>query len=133
MVTPYFVKLVAGNVMHSASVDSLPATYYVALSTTVPADDGPGFTEVSGGSYARAVFGPGSVPEDGLVSNLNDIEYQECTESWGVVKAFALYDTAIGGNLLTWDKLNTPQTVVAGNQVRFKPGALKTTFSADTV
>lgn len=133
MVTPYFLNLIAGNVMHSPSTVALPAMYYVALSTTVPTDnDGTGFAEVSGGAYTRGSFGTGSTPNNGLVTNANDVEYPECTANWGGIKAFGLYDAATGGHLLTWDRLKNEQSVVVGNQVRFKPGALKITFASDT-
>lgn len=132
MVTSYFLNLVAGNVMHSASISSLPTTYYVALSTTIPNSSGGNFTEVTGGGYSRGLFGTASTPSNGLVSNLNDVEYSEATSSWGTVQAFGLYDAATGGNLLTWNTLSPAQTIVTGNQVRFKPGALKITFKAET-
>lgn len=132
MVTPYFLNLIAGNVMHAASVSALPERYYVALSTTTPDENGDGIVEVSGGGYSRGVLEDGSVPDNGMVSNLADVEYPEATAEWGTVKAFAIYDAASGGNLLAWDAVSPEQTVVTGNQVRFKPGALKLTLTAET-
>ena len=130
MITPYFLNLIAGNAMHSNSVAPIPANYYVALSTTTPAEDGTGLTEVTGGAYARSAFGSGSAPGDGLVTNLNDVEFQEATANWGTVKAFGIYDSVVGGNLLAFDVLQDEQVIVTGNQVRFKPGALKLKFRA---
>lgn len=130
MITKYFLNLIAGNVMHAASTAALPSAYYVALSTTIPTDDeGAGFKEVSGGAYSRGTFSVASEPVDGLVSNLTDVEFPECTANWGAVKAFGLYDAATGGHLLSWDALKAEQAVAAGNQVRFKPGTLKITFA----
>lgn len=129
MVTSYFLNLIAGSVMHSPSM-SLPSNYYVALSTSVPSADGTGFTEVSGGGYARGEFGSGSSPNGGIVSNENDIEFRECTTDWGLIKAFGVYDAANGGNLLMYDAVTPNQNVVSGNQVRFKPGTLKLTIRA---
>ena len=68
-------------------------------------------------------------PVDGMAANAVDIEFPECTANWGTVKAFGLYDAVSGGHLLSWDALKTEQTIVAGNQVRFKPGTLKITFT----
>lgn len=132
MVTPYFLNLIAGNVMHSASVSALPSVYYVALSTTIPDENGDGMTEVSGGGYSRGVLQDGSAPDGGVVGNLTDVEYPEAASAWGTVKAFGIYDAASGGNLLAWDLVQPEQTVVTGNQVRFKPGALKLSLSAET-
>jgi len=133
MITKYFLNMIAGNVMHSTSVAALPPTYYVALSTAMPTnDEGAGFTEVSGGAYTRGTFGVSAEPVDGMAANAVDIEFPECTANWGTVKAFGLYDAASGGHLLSWDALKTEQTIVAGNQVRFKPGTLKITFAKKT-
>lgn len=129
MVTSYFLNLIAGSVMHSPSM-TLPANYYVALSTTVPTQDGAGFTEVTGGAYARSAIGTGSAPTGGVVSNANDVEFQECTANWGTVKAFGIYDAVTGGHLLMYDEVTPNQSIVVGNQVRFKPGALKLTIQA---
>lgn len=132
MITPYFLNLIAGNVMHSASVASLPETYYVALSTVIPTGDGSNFAEVTSSDYARGTMSAGSAPSNGSVGNLSDVEYQEATSDWGTVKAFGLYDAAEGGNLLAWNTLSFAQTIVPGNQVRFKPGALAISFQAET-
>lgn len=132
MVTSYFLNLIAGNVMNSPDVGALPTTFFVALSTGVPTGDGSDFAEVSGGGYTRVSFGTASEPADGTVSNLFDIEYREATGEWGTVQAFGLYDALEGGNLLMWDVLQPEQTIVSGNQVRFKPGALQFTFRAET-
>lgn len=129
MVTSYFLNLIAGSVMHSPSM-ALPKNYFVALSTTVPSQDGTGFTEVTGGAYARGSLGAGSTPSDGVVSNSTDVEFQECTANWGTIKAFGIYDAATGGNLLMFDEVTPNQSVVTGNQVRFKPGSLKLTIRA---
>ena len=129
MVTSYFLNLIAGSVMHSPSM-TLPTEYYVALSTSVPSQDGSGFTEVTGGAYARGVFGTGAAPANGVVSNAADVEFQECTANWGTIKAFGIYDAANGGNLLMYDEVTPNQSVVTGNQVRFKPGSLKLTVQA---
>ena len=129
MVNPYFLNLIAGSVMHSPSM-ALPTNYFVALSTTIPAQDGTGFTEVTGGAYARGTMSAGSAPSNGVVSNSADVEFQECTADWGTIKAFGVYDAATGGNLLMYDEVTPNQSVVTGNQVRFKPGALKLTIRA---
>src|SRR5260221_10682136 len=44
------------NWMKGTAFGAAPATVYVALFTTAPADDGTGGVEESGGSYARAAI-----------------------------------------------------------------------------
>lgn len=128
MISTYFLNMLLGNAFHSSSIAAFPATYYVALSTAVPNSAGSNITEPSGGSYARAPFSSFSTPSGGIISNGADIEFPESTGSWGTIRGFAIYDSATGGNVLMFDKLTTPQDIVADNQARFKPGALKVTL-----
>lgn len=130
MVTTYFLNMLVGNAFHAPGVSSFPATYYVALSTTVPDSTGGNITEPSGGSYARAPFTSMGTPSNGVISNGEDVEFPESTGAWGTIKAFAIYDSAVGGNVLMCDVLNTPQDIVADNQARFRSGALQVTIRA---
>lgn len=100
-----FLNYIVGK----TAVPTLP-TVYVALFTAVGVDAGTGFTEVSGGSYARkATAGAdwaaasGSAPS--TISNANALTYVTATASWGTVIAFGLYDALTSGNLLAWDFL----------------------------
>lgn len=125
MTTTFFLNCVMGNVFSTQTTPSLPNTYYIGLSTTAPSADGSGVNEPSGGSYARVALTTLSVPEDGVVSNLQDIEFPESTEDWGTVTHFVLYDAANGGHLLMGDALAKPRTIQSENQLRFKAGTLK--------
>jgi len=85
-------------------------TAYIALFTAVGTDAGSGFTEVSGGSYARvatagADWNAASGTGPSTISNVNTITFPAATGSWGTVIAFGLYDAASSGNLLAWDYL----------------------------
>lgn len=91
------------------AMPTLP-TVYVALFTAVGSDDGTGFTEVSGGSYARVATAgsdwnaaSGTAPSS--LSNANSITFPLSTASWGNVIAWGLYDASTAGNLLAWDFL----------------------------
>ena len=83
-------------------------TAYVALFTAVGSDAGTGFTEVSGGAYARISTAAGdwnsatgSAPSQ--ISNLNTLTFPTATADWGTIIAFGLYDASTAGNLLAWD------------------------------
>jgi hypothetical protein len=90
------------------AMPSLP-TAYAALFTAVGTDAGSGFTEVTGGSYARVALaglmnsGAGSAPSN--TSNASSITFPMVTVTWGNVLAWGLYDAASSGNLLCWDFL----------------------------
>jgi hypothetical protein len=99
-----------------------PATIYVSLYTVAPGVGGGG-TEVAGGGYGRqiATF---MAPVNGQVSNTADILFPVASATWGTIVAFALMDTASGGNMLYFGNLSTPRLVLASDQVRFPQNML---------
>jgi hypothetical protein len=99
-------------------------TAYVALFTAVGTDAGTGFTEVSGGAYARVSTATGdwnaaSGSAPSLITNANPLVFPTATASWGTIIAFGLYDAPTGGNLLAWDYFGNfawlPATVSAAS------------------
>jgi hypothetical protein len=82
---------------------------WLALFTTAGVDAGTGFTEVTGGSYARpttsalwnaAVAGS---PLPSTITNSGTIAFPAATANWGTVTAWGLFDAVTAGNLLFWD------------------------------
>lgn len=98
-----------------------PTTVYVALFNTLPAGDGTGGTEVSGGSYARQAitFGAptGGSPASTTSSAL--VQFPTATASWGTINGAGIYDAPTGGNLLEMGPLATPKTVGTGDAFAF--------------
>lgn len=90
------------------AIPSLPTTY-LALFTAVGTDAGTGFTEVSGGAYARVALAgdwnaaSGSAPS--TIANGSTITFATPSANWGTVIAFGIYDASSAGNLLFWDYL----------------------------
>jgi hypothetical protein len=117
---------ILGHIVGKTALYTLP-TAYLALFTgvggdAVSGDAGTGFTEVTGGAYARlATAGAdwtapsGSAPS--TIRNANAFTFPTATASWGALIAFGLYDAGAGGNLLAWDFLGAypwlPATVSA--------------------
>ncbi len=105
---------------------------YVALFTTAPADDGTGYVEVSGGSYARvamarssswsAITG-GTAPHQ--ISNNGVITFPTATANWGTVISVGTFDIATlgSGNLLYWQTISG-QTINTGVVASFAIGTL---------
>jgi len=98
---------ILGHIVGKAALFALP-TVYVALFTAAGSDAGTGFTEVSGGAYARAPTAAadwsspsGSAPSQ--INNANTLTFPTATANWGSIIAFGLYDAATAGNLLAWD------------------------------
>jgi len=107
--TDYWARKILDHTTGKTAVGSAPTTY-VALFTAVGTDAGSGFTEVSGGPYARVTTAgsdwnaaSGSAPS--TVTNANAITFPAATADWGTVIAFGLYDASTSGNLLAWDYL----------------------------
>jgi hypothetical protein len=97
---------------------------YVALFSAAGIDDGTGFTELSGGGYARVATAAAdwAIPSGmapSLINNVNPIVFPTSTAAWGTVIAFGVYDSATAGNLLAWDYFGAfnwnPCSVVAAS------------------
>lgn len=114
-----------------------PATYYVALSTAQPDDDGSGIAEPSGGGYARVAVTKNTTnfaaPSARSIANAVDIEFPDPTSGadWGDIGWFALYTASSGGTFLGWgafaEVLNitdgqTGPVIPAGALIIFAPG-----------
>jgi hypothetical protein len=114
---------ILAHIVGKTALFTLP-TAYVALFTAAGSDNGTGFSEVSGGNYARvatagadwnaaAGTGPSSI------TNANALTFPTATASWGNVIAFGLFDAASAGNLLAWDYFGAynwlPATVSAAS------------------
>jgi hypothetical protein len=119
-----------------------PSAVYVALFTSAPSDTGGG-TEVTGGSYARKDVSPAdatwtatqggssgnSTGTNGQTTNVAAITFPLPTADWGTVTHFALMDASTGGNMLIWDQLTAPRTILSGDPApEFSAGALSITI-----
>jgi len=120
--TNYLEDAILNHVLRNTAYTS-PSSIYVGLFTTMPADDGTGGVEVSGGSYARqlATFG---APSSGTVANVGAVTFPVATASWGLILGMGLFDLVSGGNLLYYGLLATSKTVGIGDQIAFANGAL---------
>lgn len=107
-----------------------PPTIYVALSTADPTDDGSGMAEPSGNGYARkqTAAADWNAASAGAIDNANAIEFPEATGSWGTITHFALFDAAIGGNMLGHGTLSQSKSVGSGDTVKFAAGELDVTL-----
>jgi hypothetical protein len=120
-----------------------PAALCLALFTAAPSDAAGG-TEVAGGSYARVNVPPldtnwkatqggtsgASSGSGGVTSNAVAITFPAPTAAWGTVTHFGIFDAVSGGNLLIWDALTAPRTILSGDPApSFAIDALQITVS----
>lgn len=122
----YLENALINAVLRNTSYTS-PATVYVGLYTSDPADDNSG-TEVSGSAYARqsATF---AAPSDGVTTNSVAIEYPQATGSWGTVTHIGILDASSSGNLLFHAPLTASKTIATGDVFRIASGSLSVTLA----
>lgn len=105
-----------------------PAMYYIALSKTEPTADGGGVTEPIGGNYARIPIAKGDVSftgaVDGVVKNKITLMSNETTSAWGNLPYYAIYDSALGGNLLWGGSLKNPRNMDIEMQLVIEPNGI---------
>lgn len=94
---------------------------YLALYTVAPTAEGGG-TEVTGGSYSRKLCLMSDGDNPGEVKNTNAINFTAmpaCT-----VVATAILSTSSGGNMLVYNTLISPRTIVEGETLTADAGAI---------
>lgn len=125
--TTYTAQGVLNHITGKLAIFPKP-TAYVALFSAAGADDGTGFTELSGGGYARVVTAVGdwatpTPAAPSVIQNANPIVFPNSTAVWGTITAFGLYDAITAGNLLAWDYFGAfawlPASIVAASPAVF--------------
>lgn len=94
-------------------------TPFLALYTSSPTVGGGG-TEVSGGSYARQPITYSAIT-GGSMSNSSAITYNGLPNS--TITHYGVLNAATGGTLKGFGALNSPVSVVSGDQLQFPVGS----------
>jgi hypothetical protein len=117
--------------LFSGTPYTAPTTLYVALFTTLPANDGTGGTEISSGAYTRMAitFGAPSGGAPASVTNSNLVQFPTATAAWGTIVGCALYDATTAGNMLESGPLVTSKTVGNGDAFSFPVGTYTISLS----
>jgi len=106
------VNLFNGGVM------TTPSNWYLGLGRTssVPQENGSGFTEPAVGAYARVQVGNNTsnfnVPSSGQLQNITAINFPESTAAWGTIGYIGFFDAPTGGNLWFWESITVKDIVV---------------------
>lgn len=106
-----------------------PTNWFIALSTTTPADDGSNFTEPVGGSYARvstsgATWGAATGSSPATKSNTSLITFPTASGSWGTVTHVGLFIASSGGTVQMTGILDASRAVGNGDIMEFPIGEL---------
>jgi hypothetical protein len=116
--TGFTNRVSAGVVDHvtgKTAIFAVTTPVFVCLFTAVGTDAGTGFTEVTGGSYARVAraatdwnAATGTAPSS--ASTATATTFPASTGAWSSganIIAFGIYDASTAGNLLAWDYLGS--------------------------
>lgn len=137
----YLENKIADHLFRSATW-AKPTALWTALFTAAPNDAGGGI-EVSSGGYGRVNLLPSdtnwtatqggttgaSIGTSGMVTNNVAITFPVPTADWGTCGWFALFDAPSGGNMLVWDALQAPRTILSGDPApQFAAGSLQITI-----
>lgn len=124
------------NHWFGSTTPSVPVTYYLALSTTIPADDGTNVTEPVGNGYERVAvtnnttnFPGASIGNPTVKTNGTTIIWPTASGgSWGNIQSAPIYDAASGGNMIAAGTLTTPRTVNDTDTFQINVGQLQITL-----
>ncbi len=103
--------------------------HYVALYATDPTSADIG-TELSGAGYARmTVEFDAPVAGTGTSQNTADVTFAAATGDWVEITHVGVKDAVSGGNLLSFQALASPVTVLDTNNFRIPTSQLTVVFS----
>lgn len=113
-----------------------PATFYLALSSTLPIVDTYGVmsnvTEPTTGGYVREAIANTSANwsvVNGYVSNINSVNFPTASANYDVVATYTVLFSAITGGIALWSaSLGQPMNVYSGSILSLDPGTI--TFTA---
>lgn len=106
-----------------------PATYYLALLSVLPADNGTGSSEPTGvAGYARQAIANTNASWNVNVApvvNINTISFPTATANYPApIVGWALFNALTGGSLVFFSPITSPATFLSGETPSFSPGDL---------
>lgn len=104
-------------------------TYYIALFTVMPNDEGVGGTEASGGSYARVGSSNWPGASAGIKSNGADIVFAAASADWGTIIGAAWMTAITGGSQRAVSDNVMSQAIPSGVTLTIEVGEMTLTLS----
>lgn len=122
--TYFLLNALLDHVLNNNAFTS-PTALYAALFSTLPAQDGSGGVELSGGGYARKeIVGGFDAPANGATANSSVESHGTATADWAEAVGGGLFDAATLGNLLLMGNLGTPVTVFTDDSFEWPAGSI---------
>ena len=113
--------------MFTADAVTRPTSWYLALFTSNPDEDGSG-TEVSGSGTAYARQSVSFTVSGNTASNSAAVEFPTATASYGTVTHVGVYDASTAGNLIAYAALTTSKAIDTGDVLRIPASDLDITL-----
>jgi hypothetical protein len=113
--------------MFTASAVTRPTSWYLALFTSNPDEDGSG-TEVSTSGTAYARQSVSFTVSGNTASNSAAVEFPTATASYGTVTHVGVYDASTAGNLIAYAALTTSTAIDTGDVLRVPASELDITL-----
>ncbi len=117
------------NTMYTEGTD----TFYLGLSSAQPAKDGSGVAEPTGNNYARVQVTEFTVPNNGVVKNVNALEFPRSTGIWfdnPKAAYWVLFDGAgAGANVISSGSLDEPKSIESNTIVVIAAETLSVTLT----
>lgn len=129
MNTTYWLNKIMDTMYTSATTE-----FWVGLSSTMPAQDGTGVSEPTGGNYARVQITGFTNPVNGTVKNDAALEFNRSSAVWfdseNKAKYWVLFDGGtMESNILSCGKLDEAKTVESNTTITIAAETLSITLT----
>ena len=124
----------ADDILDALFGSGSPASWYVGLFTVMPGSTGTGFTEATGGGYARNTVTNNSTnfpaAAAGVQLNGTVITWAAFSAALGTIVGVGFWDASSGGNLKCWQLLTSSQYVDSGQGFEIPASGLSITLQS---
>lgn len=131
MNTTRFKNLIMGNIFGTQKTVAIPTNYYIGLSSTEPTVSGTNVTEPSTSStgYSRVRLSSLSAPDNGVITNSQEIRFNESLTDWfpagKPATHYVIFDSQTNGNLLMYNSLTKSRIIESNTVATITPSSLQ--------
>lgn len=126
--TKYLQEIIVDMILFDASFSPSPVIYVGLLSSL--SSDGELYSEINGNGYARQVISF-DAPTGGVSASSTTVTFPTPTADWGTVTHVGIFTAATGGNMLYYETLSFPITILEDSIVNITEGSLSVSITGD--
>lgn len=129
MNSTYWLNKIMDTMYTSATTE-----FWVGLSSTMPAQDGTGVSEPTGGNYARVQIAEFTDPVDGTIKNVSALEFNRSSAVWfdsdNKARYWVLFDgSTSAATLLSSGELDEAKTIESNTSITIAAETLSITLT----